>query len=130
LHEASHGAPAWISEALAISFVKSPEKLHAGAVPPELPLDPLLLAPESVFAPPLLLVLPPLLLVDPVPESPFGGFDGGSVVPVLEPVSPPLFPSLPSGMSDSVLAHATANAAETSATTTGPSRRRCIIAPG
>jgi len=78
-HVESHGAPAWISDALEISFVKSPAKEHAGTAEPDEP--PLLVVlpeldvvePELDVVDPLLLVLPPLDVLPPA------GFDGGNV---------------------------------------------------
>jgi hypothetical protein len=73
----SHGAPAWISVILAMTFVKSLAQVHAGTLLPEPLLDPPL---DDVVEPELDVVEPELVDVDP-PEL--------DVLPPLDVVDPP-----------------------------------------
>lgn len=108
----SHGAPAWISVILVMTFAKSLAHVHAGTEEP--PLDEVVepeldvVDPElDVVEPPELDVLPPL---DDVVEPP-AGLLGGSVceLSVLVPLLALLgWPS--SGMSEADSAHARASA--------------------
>jgi hypothetical protein len=80
-HDESQGAIAWISDAFAISFEKSPAKEHAGTEPPDEPPLLLVVLPELDVVDPELDVVDPLLdVVLPLLVLPPEGFDGGGNV--------------------------------------------------